>query len=173
MKIKILFFSKFVFFMKSVISQCLQKGKWTSESKVIDFQTLKLFSEIGNWCTNDFKFTALPLASSLLPKHTQILLSHLSPAPPTNLQTNWQQLTPVSPQQAVDRRRKWQCVCCCFSPDSAADQAAGGGGEHLTECSVDGLSPPQMEFFWSFLSTMWKFNNKMILGRLHLLGGRH
>ena len=33
--------------MKSVISQCLQKGKWTSESKVIDFQTLKLFSE--NW----------------------------------------------------------------------------------------------------------------------------
>ena len=33
--------------MKSVISQCLQKVKWTSESKVIDIQTLKLFSE--NW----------------------------------------------------------------------------------------------------------------------------
>ena len=47
MKIKIFFFSKFVFFMKSVISQCLQKVKWTSESKVIDIQTLNLFSK--NW----------------------------------------------------------------------------------------------------------------------------
>ena len=33
--------------MKSVISQCLQKVKWTSESKVIDIQTLNLFSK--NW----------------------------------------------------------------------------------------------------------------------------
>ena len=33
--------------MKRVISQCLQKVKWTSESKVIDIQTLNLFSK--NW----------------------------------------------------------------------------------------------------------------------------
>ena len=33
--------------MKIVISQYLQKAKWTSESEVIDIQTLKLFSE--NW----------------------------------------------------------------------------------------------------------------------------
>ena len=33
--------------MKSVDSQCLQKVKWTSESKVIDIQTLNLFSK--NW----------------------------------------------------------------------------------------------------------------------------
>ena len=33
--------------MKSLIFQCLQKVKWTSESKVIDIKTLNLFSE--NW----------------------------------------------------------------------------------------------------------------------------
>ena len=33
--------------MRSVDSQCLQKVKWTYESKVIDIQTLNLFSE--NW----------------------------------------------------------------------------------------------------------------------------
>ena len=72
--------------MKSVIFQCLQKVKWTSESKVIDIQTLNFFPKIGNWRTNDIKFSGLPLTSSLLPKHTQFLLSPLSPPLPTNLQ---------------------------------------------------------------------------------------
>ena len=44
---KNILFSKFIFLTKSVIYQCLQKVKWTSESKVIDVQTSNLFS--GNW----------------------------------------------------------------------------------------------------------------------------
>ena len=49
--------------MKRVISQCLQKGKWTSESKVIDFQTLKLFSK--NWKLAHKRFQIYRATASL------------------------------------------------------------------------------------------------------------
>ena len=162
--------------MKSVISQCLQKVKWTSKSKVIDIQTLNLFSE--NWKLACKRFQIYRATANLFSPAKTHAIPPVTTVPQLCQRTCSGQPGWLAALDASLFTASWGYVkktsmrLPLLQPGVRSGSRAGGGGEH-TERSVDGLSRPRAEFFWSFLSTMWKYSYKMILGRLHLLCGRH
>ena len=171
------FFSKFVFFMKSAISQFLQKAKWTSESKVIDNQTLILFSE--NWKLAYKRFEIYRSTAILFSPAKMHAISPVTSVPQlcqrtSSGQPGWLAALDASLFTAsCESVKKTSMRLPLLQPGVRSGSHAGGGGKQHTDCSVDGLSQPRVEFFCSFLSTMWKYSYKMILGRLHLLWGWH
>ena len=142
------------------------RSYWYSNIKIV-FQKL----EIG--AQTIFKFTALPLSVSLLPKHTQILLSPLCASSANKAADQLAAVDASLATASCGSEKKMTMRLSLLQPGLRSGSSCRRRWRTTPERSVDGLSRPQADFFWSFLWTMWKYSYKMILGRLHLLWGRH